>query len=60
MSRIIYAWELGAGYGHLAAFLPLAKALRAAGHEVIFVVKELTHAETLLGQQGFAYLQAPL
>ena len=60
MSRIVYAWELGAGYGHIAAFLPLAKALRAAGHEVIFVIKELTHAETLLGQQGFDYVQAPL
>ena len=60
MSHIVYAWELGAGYGHLAAFLPLAKALRSAGHEVTFVVKELTHAETLLGQEGFAFLQAPL
>ena len=60
MSRIVYAWELGAGYGHLAAFLPLAKALRAAGHEVTCVIKELTHAETLLGQHGFDYLQAPL
>ncbi len=60
MSRIVYAWELGAGYGHLAAFLPLAKALRAAGHEVTFVIKELTHAETLLGPEHFTYLQAPL
>ena len=60
MSHIVYAWELGAGYGHLAAFLPLAKALRAAGHEVTCVIKELTHAETLLGQEGFAFLQAPL
>lgn len=60
MSRIVYAWELGAGYGHLAAFLPLAKALHSAGHEVTFVIKELTHAETLLGPAGFAYLQAPL
>jgi UDP:flavonoid glycosyltransferase YjiC (YdhE family) len=60
MTRIVYAWELGAGYGHLAAFLPLAKALRASGHEVTFVIKELTHAETLLGSEGFAYLQAPL
>ncbi len=60
MSRIVYAWELGANYGHMAAFLPLAKALRAAGHDVTFVIKELTHAEPLLGQEGFAYLQAPL
>ena len=60
MARIVYAWELGAGYGHLAAFLPLAKALRAAGHEVTFVIKELTHAETLLGPEGFSYMQAPL
>jgi UDP:flavonoid glycosyltransferase YjiC (YdhE family) len=60
MRHIVYAWELGAGYGHLAAFLPLAKALRAAGHEVTFVIKELTHAETLLGPGNFTYLQAPL
>lgn len=60
MSHIVYAWELGAGYGHLAAFLPLAKALRDAGHELTFVIKELTHAEALLGPEGFTYLQAPL
>jgi len=60
MSRIVYAWELGANYGHVAAFLPLANALRAAGHEVIFVLKDLTHAETLLGHHAFEYLQAPL
>lgn len=60
MSRIVYAWELGANYGHVSAFLPLAKALRNAGHEVTFVIKELTHAETLLGPAGFEYLQAPL
>jgi len=60
MSHIVYAWELGSGYGHLAAFLPLANALRAAGHDVTFVLKELTHAETILGKQNFAFLQAPL
>lgn len=60
MSRIVYAWELGGGYGHISAFLSVAKQLQERGHEVVFVLKNLEHAHTLLGKYGFSYLQAPV
>lgn len=60
MSRILYCWELGAGYGHIAAFLPVARRLRQAGHDVIFVLKNLQFADVLLGDEAFGYLQAPV
>lgn len=60
MSRILYCWELGAGYGHIAAFLPVARRLQQAGHEVIFVLKNLQFADALLGDDAFGYLQAPV
>lgn len=60
MSRVLYAWELGAGYGHIAPFHPIAKHLKERGHEVIFVLKNLEYAETLLGKDQFEYLQAPI
>ena len=60
MSRILYAWELGTGYGHLGSVLPLAVRLRARGHEVVFALRDLTHAERFLGRRGFPLLQAPV
>ncbi|MDO8938640.1 MAG: glycosyltransferase [Methylicorpusculum sp.] len=60
MSKILYAWELGGGYGHTAAFLPVAQQLKQQGHEVLFVLKNLEYASTLLGSDGFPYLQAPV
>ncbi|MGZ4958154.1 MAG: glycosyltransferase [Methylomonas sp.] len=60
MSKIIYVWEMGGGYGHTAAFLPVARQLRQRGHEVVFVLKDLEFADVLLGNDGFPYLQAPI
>ncbi|WP_305908993.1 nucleotide disphospho-sugar-binding domain-containing protein [Methylomarinum sp. Ch1-1] len=60
MSKIVYAWELGGGYGHIGAFLAVAKQLQQRGHDVVFVLKNLEHADTLLGKYGFSYLQAPM
>lgn len=60
MNRIVYVWELGGGYGHTAAFLPAAQQLKQHGHEVIFVLKDLQYADTLLGDDDFCYLQAPI
>jgi len=60
MRRILYVWELGTGYGHLVSALPLAMKLKARGHEVVFALRDLTHAERFLGRRGFAILQAPI
>ncbi|MCQ8116462.1 glycosyltransferase [Methylomonas rosea] len=60
MSRVLYCWELGAGYGHTAAFLPIARQLKTYGHEVIFALRDLEYAETLLAEDHFCYLQAPV
>lgn len=59
MSRILFAWELGANYGHLARQLPIAKRLRQQGHDVFFVVCDTTVAAQLLAPHGFAFTQAP-
>jgi UDP:flavonoid glycosyltransferase YjiC (YdhE family) len=60
MARIIYAWELGSDYGHVGSFMPLAQKLRQHGHEVVFVIRELTNAEAIVAQHGFPVLQAPV
>jgi len=58
--RVVYAWELGMDLGHILPFLPLAQQLRDRGHEVIFVIRDLTHAETIIGRLGFQVIQAPV
>jgi len=60
MSRILYVWELGAGYGHVGSVLPLAVELKGRGHEIIFALRDLAHAERFLGRRGFPLLQAPI
>jgi UDP:flavonoid glycosyltransferase YjiC (YdhE family) len=60
MSRILYVWELGDGYGHTNCFLPLALELRQRGHEIVFALRDLSYAQVLLGEYGFAYVQSPV
>jgi len=60
MSRILCVWELGQDFGHMGRFQPLALKLRARGHDVVFALKDLSNAETVLGRHGFPLLQAPL
>lgn len=59
MSRIAYAWEFGANLGHVGTFLPIARDLRARGHEVRWMVAHAGQAARLLDKEGFAWLQAP-
>jgi UDP:flavonoid glycosyltransferase YjiC (YdhE family) len=46
--------------GHVAPYLPLANSLRAKGHEVAFILRDLRLAETSLGQYDLPYFQAPV
>jgi len=58
--QIVYAWELGMDLGHIMRFLPLALKLRDRGHSVAFAIRDLQHAESAIGQQGFPVYQAPM
>lgn len=60
MALILFTWELGGGLGHLSRARLLALALRKRGHEPVFAFQDLSHAEALFGQEGFACYQAPL
>lgn len=59
MSRILFAWELGANYGHLTRQLTMAEKLRKQGHAIFFAVRDTKIAAQLLEPRGFAYTQAP-
>lgn len=59
MARVLMAWELGAGYGHLAPLLTLARALAQDGHWVSFAVRDMAAAETVLGGSGIPFYPAP-
>lgn len=56
---VLFAWELGAGMGHVQQLLPLAKALTAHGLRAVFAVREPEFTGALLQSQGFEVLQAP-
>ena len=60
MASILFAWELGGDYGHLARLLPVAQALRARGHSVAFAVRDLLGAEAILAPHQIRSFQAPL
>ncbi|MCK4154139.1 glycosyltransferase [Ralstonia pseudosolanacearum] len=59
MIRILFAWELGANFGHLARDLPVAQRLRELGHDVLFAVKDARIAMQVLAPAGFRFVQVP-
>lgn len=58
MARVLMCWELGNGLAYIESQAAHAKALQAAGHEVLFISRDLGHMERLLGD-AFTYYQAP-
>jgi UDP:flavonoid glycosyltransferase YjiC (YdhE family) len=59
MASILYAWEFGANLGHVGAFMPLARALRDAGHTVHWMVTQPAVVGEFLASEGFTWLAAP-
>jgi UDP:flavonoid glycosyltransferase YjiC (YdhE family) len=59
MASILYAWEFGAGLGHMGVFLPLARELREAGHEVHWMVTQPAVVGDFLANEGFTWIAAP-
>ncbi len=60
MSRILLAWELGTGFGHLGPFLGIAPALLARGHTLHIAAREVAGAVRAVGDLPITVHQAPL
>jgi UDP:flavonoid glycosyltransferase YjiC (YdhE family) len=60
MARVLLAWELGGGYGHLASLRIAARALRALDHDCLFAVRMLESAAEFLEPELGPLLQAPV
>jgi hypothetical protein len=58
VSRIVFAWELGGGLGHLAPFRPIAERLAARGHEVTIAARDVEHGR-VLDSRALVVVQAP-
>jgi len=59
--RVLLAWELGAGRGHLLILGWIADALRVRGYEPIFALQRLDGVETIRESIGSAEIyQAPV
>lgn len=57
---ILFAWELGAHFGHLSRQVLIARELRHYGCELLFAVRDTEIASKLLSRDGFAFVQAPI
>jgi len=60
MARILIGWELGAGLGHVSRLRKIARALAERGHHPIFAVRNLVESWSLLKDDGFTVVQAPM
>jgi UDP:flavonoid glycosyltransferase YjiC (YdhE family) len=60
MAKIEFAWELGAGTGHVTTLLPVAAALKARGHEVRFFLRDLSAGADLDGAKDIPREGAPV
>ncbi|HEX7966493.1 MAG TPA: nucleotide disphospho-sugar-binding domain-containing protein [Gammaproteobacteria bacterium] len=58
MARVLLCWELGNGLAYAEGLTAGGKIISKAGHEVQAALRDLTHAERLLGDR-FKYYQAP-
>lgn len=60
MARVLIAWELGGGLGHIMQIRPFVSALVDAGHHVFIAIRNLSAmAAGAFGRLGVVFLQAP-
>ncbi len=60
MARILIGWELGAGLGHVTRLRKIGRALAERGHHPIFAVRNLVESWSVLKDDGFTVVQAPM
>jgi len=59
MSTLLFAWELGAGFGHLAPYRALCERLSAAGHTLVFAARDVLRAQAVFAGTTIKIVQAP-
>jgi len=60
MAHFTLCWELGGGLGHAGRLKSIALPLRARGHTVSFVLRDLVLTRGVLGGLGIDTFQAPV
>jgi rhamnosyltransferase subunit B len=60
VARVLCAWELGAGLGHVQALLSVARALAREGHEPVCAFRNVVEGSALWRDLPFPVLQAPI
>lgn len=59
MAKILFALDLGGGYGHVARVLPVADLLAAAGHEIVLALRPAGDMGAVLGARRHRVVAAP-
>ncbi len=59
MKRIVLAWELGGGLGHLYRLKTLARKILQCGHQVILISRDQNSAQTVFADIPVPCLAAP-
>ena len=60
MARILFTWELGRGFGHLAAYRRAFALLAERGHSILLAVRDLANTERVYGCTAIPAVQAPI
>lgn len=58
--HILYVWELGENFGHMSAFVDVAKALVKQGHKVTLALQDVTRANRFFDLDAITVVQSPL
>lgn len=60
MKRIVYAWELGGGFGHLDRIFALGSQLAPQDIEIIYSLRDLPRAELRASAGQKRFIQSPM
>jgi UDP:flavonoid glycosyltransferase YjiC (YdhE family) len=60
LKTIALVWEMGVGLGHIATFLPVAKALKNNGYRPILILRDVSEIEKMYAGEDIEYIQAPI
>ena len=59
MAKILIGYELGGGLGHIRRLQPVAQALAAEGHQVVFFLRNIREASVLLNREPLPVIAVP-